>query len=763
MSFLLFESKRDNLLLPYITYLHENGIDVSLAEFKSAILKKLATEGGIRNLSQRSNFYLAGAARYYFNGDLTLNKPVSLLTKEYWENPNTSQDDWNEDVCKRLDALISVLRSMYIDSVGTTFEQPEDFGQLSIKQLFRKYGKKINKELGINTTKPEDEIDTNINVGNGYTFEIMYSQADCQKYERPTAPGSWCITYGKHHYDSYIRMLDIHYVIFRQNGWENIPRPSEPLQEPGFTVEKPHDKYGNSLIAVLQSNTSPNPIYITSRWNHGYGTRCEADHAYTKEEFEEITGVTDDDLRRIYNIWQKNKDKRKTATVSKKEIVDKVRAFKYAQMRINSGESPESVFDTTSVLVEAPNGKFSKSTAIVGLHVAGYGLTSALFDNGKIIFETVGTSITPCSNFSSLIICSGPNYNILYYRDRHKLVTVDGVYKFKHIPSQYKLSRNAPTAKYFMVKQTTHDIALIDLKTFEPLKLPNGAYWFNDLISNSYSKDYYTINVDCGVIGSRNTDNVIQIVYDISSGENYIYNTESKQFFPAPQTVPGYCEKYRYYGEEENDSTLVPKLYTGYSDLQNGVYGVSFIRMRDFNYGCRPPYALYQNGKLLTFGGRNVFSDMEMVSPNFIVVSYPQEDCSHIFNLETNSELAFFGEPIKVSPSSSAFEEHGLIVIHLYANEYITYHKRRYLIYDTQTNTFLHKKNTDGSDPEDYVGVGLSPNSEAKFGIDYYDNNEFEYKPIEDLFYINGAQNIDKDDVEYMVSEAINRILKKIF
>ena len=72
--YILNESKRDNFLTPYIEMFKTKGQDVTLGQLKTALLKKLTEEGGLRNLSLGSNFYLAGAARYYFNGDLTLNK-----------------------------------------------------------------------------------------------------------------------------------------------------------------------------------------------------------------------------------------------------------------------------------------------------------------------------------------------------------------------------------------------------------------------------------------------------------------------------------------------------------------------------------------------------------------------------------------------------------------------------------------------------------------------------------------------------------------
>ena len=341
---ILKESKRDDLLLPYLEILHSKGINMSLGMFKTVMLDKLSNQGGMHNLSLGSNFYLAGATKYYFNGDLTLNKDLSIL-----KGDENATDQWNEEVCKRLDACIVILRNAFIDTVGTTFEQPEDFGNLSIAKLLRKYNKKINAELGI-VTEPKtranakQKTDDNPNVGNGYTFKILYNYHDGTCFERLTAPGSWCITYGQNHYRYYMRHLNIHYVIFLKNGYENVERRVGP----GFTKRKPHDEYGNSMIALLQSNEDGRPIYITSRWNHGHysddtnGT--EADHAYTPEEFYRITGVTPEDLQRIFHVWEENKGKRNpnsnsSASEAKREKLQALRYLKYAQYRANGGDS----------------------------------------------------------------------------------------------------------------------------------------------------------------------------------------------------------------------------------------------------------------------------------------------------------------------------------------------------------------------------------------------------------------------------------------
>jgi hypothetical protein len=336
---ILNEGSRDNLLEPYLNLLNSRGIECDLSQLKRALLAKFVNEANIRSLSLDSNYYLAGVARYYFEGELTVNKNVNMLFPQI-------KDVFIDEVCQRVSGLISFFRNAYIDSVGTEFVQPENFGELSLKAILRKYKKDIDKELGIESPakkkepKP-DTLDRSESVGNGYTFEILYHYEDARKYRPYTEPGAWCITYGEQHYNRYVKKLGIHYVIFKKNGFENIPR----RKGVNFTPEKPQDEYGSSLIAVLQKNSSWEPSYITSRWNHGSAednSFCEADHAFTTEDFIRVTGVSQEDLQRIFNIWKRDREVTdKQISVNRKELnrkrLNTLRIFKYAQMRINGG------------------------------------------------------------------------------------------------------------------------------------------------------------------------------------------------------------------------------------------------------------------------------------------------------------------------------------------------------------------------------------------------------------------------------------------
>ena len=609
MRYFINESKRDDLLLSYYNQIVANGINISFGQFKSKLLNTLASSGGMHNLSLRSNYYLAGAARYYFNGDLTTNKDVAMANPDYWvENSNVS-DSWNDEVCKRLDALINVLRNAYIDSVGTTFEQPEDFGTLPIKKLLRKYNSVINKELGI---KPEpkqrktEEIDTNPNVGNNYTFEIMYSFEDCQKYERPTAPGSWCITYGEGHYNYYKRALGIHYVIFRMNGWEDVQRPEDPRNDPNWSSEKPHDLYGNSLIALLQSNSNPEPVYITSRWNHGAnGISCEADHAYTKEEFQQITGVTDDDLNRIYKIWKENKPVESSrsggaaAAQTRAEAKLALREIKYTQMRINAGENPNvllrcvqritnfngssDTFDIKKNLcfcrLRPEDGENEHNTDLSKFNY------TFLVDRGKIIFETINKSYycDASGNGKSPLIFLKMNLDnteahYVYNTKRHSLLTIDGKSKFLSTPGYI-----SEGCQYFTVNRSTRDFAIVNAISCEPLRLPNGEYWCNKV-----SRGQYDWRAQRGKNGGRwfQRGEILNITYDESSGESYYFDTYYNRFIPESLFEHEGSNNYPPRVDESNDTNYIEiRLFPSEQPMIKFICDRQTLKKIDFGLG----------------------------------------------------------------------------------------------------------------------------------------------------------------------------------
>ncbi len=551
---ILNEGSRDNMLAAYLPLFQKRGIETNLSQLKQFLLAKFVNEAGIRQLSERSNYYLAGVARYYFNGDLTENKRLNALY------PNV-KDRFIKDVCVRLNAIISILRVAYIDSVGTKFEQPEDFGTLKITQLFRKYNKKVNELLGITDGSEAVEEKTYDNTVNGnYTYDVLHSYEEATKYNRYTEPGAWCITYGRQHYDAYVRRLNIHYVIFLMNGYEKVPRKVGK----GFTKQKPHDLYGNSMIALLQSNSSPEPVYITSRWNHGSyqdGTEgTEADHAYTKEEFLATIGSDESILRKVFQQWKEEEAKlgRDTTSARKKQNQDKLgalRKFKYAQMLINNGTDPKELTNifTGGYLISGTMEKY-KGVFLMTVDSGGRRYIT-IMDRKKLMFDQYleececnpRNMVSAESNFITM-----RNYNrtrsMIYLTNLHRFLEIDGVTKFKYISGHLDYGNDD---KLSFVAVSTNQMAMIDSSTMKVLSPGNGRFWFESIIEYTSYRDS---NTDWSGRNFRFpsfwSDTFLKLTYDSSSGEKYFFSTASMTFVDPPkETEDGFRLNERQNGQ----------------------------------------------------------------------------------------------------------------------------------------------------------------------------------------------------------------------
>lgn len=517
---ILREGSRDRQLDIYLPYFEKAGITVSISQLKQMLLAKFVNEAGMNNLSLRSNYYLAGVARYYFNGDLTENKNLGIFDQNV-------KDVFKEDVCRRLNALIMVLRNAYIDSVGTQFEQPEDFGELSLNKLLRKYNKKINIELGIGKEeesaeekKRKNAISDDYTANNGYTYDILYTYSDAMKYNKFTTPGAWCITYGEQHFNYYQKHYDGHFVIFRKNGFENVPRQKGE----NWTYERPQDEYGNSLIAVLQSNSDPYSLpLITSRWNHGVGnegTSCEADHAYSTDEFLGIIGDDGTVLKRCFEQWkhQKKMMSGKVDRVPNAEVQKALRKVKYAQMLLNSGARYEDVKEVNFVKLGESN--------IYKCEVEASETFYTIACGRKIYFEDFfATSMFIDVNKLSekaFPIQSG-QYKYFFDQVHKRFIEVEGRKKFKHGVITDGLFLTVAVGQY--------QKALINFKTMKPFSY-NGNIWFEDIYNIDTHTQYHQGN-RTELPKEHNTNNeYLRLIYDSSAGIEYLYSVMMNKVVP---------------------------------------------------------------------------------------------------------------------------------------------------------------------------------------------------------------------------------------
>lgn len=546
---LLNESKRDDFLNSYVELLKSKGIETTLSQLKSYLLSKFSAEFGIYALSKPSNLYLSGVARYYFEGLLTSNKRLNVFYSNVTDKPI-------REICTRLNALIEILRNAYIDSIGTQFEQPEDFGTLPLDKLLKKYNKKINIELGIVDKKPKKEeedvpkIDKSTKASKNYTYEIIYDYPQVQKFNDYTKPGAWCITYGQQHYNSYIKRLGIHYVVFMKKGFENVERKVGK----GFTKEKPHDEYGNSLICVLQSNKDPRPIYITSRWNHGYGETqgTEADHAYTTEEFLNVVGCDYSVLERCFAQWQegvkqqKKKDENGLSRDEKSKLkLTMTREFKYLQMQIAHGanlkdellkrKSPHAYLLDSQFKGSDPFNK--KTPLLVGLKNEDTNLIFwTIFDRGvflvdKVLFNDLGYRPETVGEGLAIIQARDIAKHYIYNTKRHFLLNADGNYGFKAAPSRWECeSLMRDNRRYFMVANTTNQYSIVDKIKGDILKAPNGATVFESItVVQSGARRSYVKENKINLSNIPNSGK-LYLIYDSAANHNFLFDLSTDKF-----------------------------------------------------------------------------------------------------------------------------------------------------------------------------------------------------------------------------------------
>lgn len=644
---ILLEGSRDNALIPLI---QRYGLNMSVSQFKRDMLVKL-TNAGLRNLSLGGNFYLLGAIMYYLNGDLTENQPNIL-------NPEV-EDVFIPDVCRRLNALILILRNIHIDSVGTIWEQPEDFGNLPLDKLLKKYNSKISKALGSNTTS----LELSNNAGSDYTYEIITNFKQCEKYNSATEPGAWCITYGEQHYNGYTSEArndagkEAHFVIFRQNGYENIPRKKGE----NFTPEKPQDEYGNSLIALLQANDSPEPIYITSRWNHGSyydntdGT--EADHAYTPEEFLQVIGCDKSIFTKVYREWAEKVGAEGNLNI-RQEKTNMLRKFKYAQMRINNGNTIDSIFGKTDIAPIVTDNKGRIRTAIVSIKIGGEDSTIAyvtFYDRGKIYFDDFLIKTDSLYYDDSLnnflrdysdpiiILRNGRSYYspiAIYNTKLRKFLNLGGVTIFKKFTSAASILNQSD--KYVTLGMTSNQVAIVDMEKLEPAAVAdNGSPWFEYIkpIGNSYAQKKNRKNIYSYLPDIRDYYQYL-LVYDSAANEKYIFDPQTgtvsntklmdgdgngfsiyqSEYVDRQSGIPGYVKlsktivEHSLYDDSPHEREIFAYFNLGTKQLFE-IYGNKFFTSLENHsgvIGLKPEgdedenifYYDYTLGKPITFNGK---------------------------------------------------------------------------------------------------------------------------------------------------------------
>ena len=738
MAIILSEGKRDEALGMFLPLFQKRGIEINISQLKQFLLNKFVTEAGIHALSQGSNFYLLGVARYYFNGELTKNSRLNALYPQF-------KDKFIPEVCQRLDAVVNILRGSYIDSVGTKFELPEDFGNLSLEALLKKYNKAINKELGIETApakkevvEPKQKISQSTKVGRKYSYEILYSFEDAKKYKQYTEPGAWCITYGKQHYDGYIKRLKIHYVIFKKDGFENIPRKKGK----NWTKMKPQDEYGNSLIALLQSNSTGEPVYITSRWNHGSSSDnslCEADHAYTKEEFFAVTGCDDATLQRAFEQW-KEKSKElgsKNAPIDRKELyakkLDVLRTFKYAQMMINGGANIQDAIGGGIIIRDGKNYKGTYLVFIKKNEETWY----TLMDRKQMFYDTYLTKASWSPSY--LILSRDNNFTLLkddsdrfYIFDHihHTFVNIDGQTRFKDVSDSIKWSRGAKNERFIMLALSGNQIALLDLLTMKPIRARNGSGWFESItVLNVVGNDSNRNSRGQVVLPYNITNKVLKLVYDSASNEIYLFDTRNGRFIEA-----------------KNENGFVLSRRQRYSDIGF----IAYVNGNEYQIGSGTKILIklqrVSNGEWFAINGYDTFRDIDI--DKSLIVGYKgyDEEMAHYVDGTTGKMLMINGKPLE-TPTVEMMSADSYIAISLSKAETGNFWLK-VALFNPINRTMFHD-NTSGWYFSVYGGVGPKV---------YYPNDRKNTYQLPNAEQAAQIVNQEKNNVTNKFSDMMNRM-----
>lgn len=737
MKNLLIEGVRDKALERFMPLLQKRGINVSISQLKNALLTKFVNEANIHSLSLHSNFYLLGVAIYYFNGNLTTNKMINILYPRV-------KDKFIPEICNRLDKLIEMLRNSYIDSVGTQWELTEDFGNLPLDKLLKKYNSKINKALGIDV-KPkkvseQPSVSDDYTAGQ-YTYEILYSYEDATKYKEATSPGAWCITYGQQHYKGYISRLNIHYVVFARQGYEKVKRQVGK----GYTKQKPHDEYGNSLICVLQSNSSPQPIFITSRWNHGStldGTNgTEADHAYTTDEFLNVIGCDYSVLERAYEQWKTNKPKQNSFDRSKayENKLNALRHIKYIQMLLNGGASVKEVYDRYNSMEgfglsfscfdeDSKNDSKINGTYFLRLKCGEEEWTTVM-DRKKIFFEDlfinkrVWYNIKDHNNFYTLYSYSDPIY--IFDKRRHQFFNIEGVNKFKAVSNGFENDLYNET--YGIVVANGTQAALVKLDTLKPVRTPQGHVWF-EYIGKSFSmnSDMLTYSRHIHIDYNISKYKLIHLVYDSSANEDYYFNTVTNSFSDIISNLPQVVSALDVEGDLNYD----------------------YIKCRS-HLNDKFFYKNIFDGSLFDVGDGNPYFDWLTGENNIIVYQHSSNSDVYVYDNNIKQHITINGEPIKLKNFTNP-ESFNIREPYIYKLQYNVERYNKFFPHNTYPYTNYTYNN---NDTNPYISQNYLYNSQTHKLL-HDENGNY-------LFYMKYNNFLDKYGYKYepkLLENRMNRI-----
>ena len=215
---------------------------------------------------------------------------------------------------------------------------------------------------------------------------------------------------------------------------------------------------------------------------------------------------------------------------------------------------------------------------------------------------------------------------------------MDGVIKFRYF-NTFRYRNKQEDVLFYQVAMSNQQRALIDMNTHQPIRLPNGSFWYEFLGTNNRTPSG---DINSTLIPIEKDALALSFLYDSSSQEEFFYDVRTKRFF-KPESP-------------EVNGIIYPraKLYRTSEFKDMGLYVLYFYFTKQLNGGWI--YSFYKEGKPTTeFGGLNYFKLHGMRgTDNYLSVFNIDTNSHEIYDVNTGNEIIirdYEGNKLSVSIS----------------------------------------------------------------------------------------------------------------
>jgi hypothetical protein len=404
-------------------------------------------------------------------------------------------------------------------------------------------------------------------------------------------------------------------------------------------------------------------------------------------------------------------------------------------------------------------------------------------DRGKIIFDTIvpsniydsvrSTNINEnngakLGGYQNLVAIITNKFLMLYDLRTHSLISIDGVFKFKNIPSiGGNLEGINSSTVFYDLRLGKEQLALMSLSTNKPLRLPNGSYWFN-IVRGSGTHNYWNDGIGRSNLQVRYhggaKGSILEMIYDRSSGERYFYNVDER----------------RYLSDDE-----IPKVNNGILKLHSGYNMPNTITFKLDRNGSleneawNAPLVIVKDGKFINIDGNTEFKYVQYLGDGLLNYTTEMEGYRFvnfkIYDFNTNSHVVLPNGRLNIhtvedsSDSNSPVNSRLLFIKYKDTLDAETYLNKSLFIYDKKQKSFL--KNPVGYPSNDSfvverngfkdgsgVIIALVPNPRPWWTYYQTRDQDDSWKEDYGTLYIPGANTTDvyKDDSQSYNSRFTN-------